>query len=68
MMSHQWRIQGRGRHPLRPPQLAPLFLDLKKFFGLPLSKRLDDRVPSHPLISRSGSGTGHYLYLDLGRE
>ena len=21
-----------------------------------------------PLISRSGSGTGHYLYLDLGGE
>ena len=66
--------EGLGGAGLPPP----LFLDQtegpKKFFGrpdppLPLSKGLDDQVPSlPPLISRSGSGTGHYLYLDQGRE
>ena len=49
----------------------PLFLDQTEGrTPVPsLSKGLDDRVPSSPpLISRSGSGTGHYLYLDLGSE
>ena len=41
---------GEGKAPPpTPPQLPPLFLDLKKFFGLPLSKGLDDRVPPPPL-------------------